>query len=488
LNPSPRFTPADWLLVITISLLALALRVPQLNHGIWFDEAFTLYKFVQLPTLEILIAPFKLNNHLFYSLAARASIVAFGESVWAIRLPALLFGVATVPALYYLARQLGRRDVAALGSLFLAVSYHHVWFSQNARGYTGLALGTVLASIFILKILEQGISRRNATAYVAIAVFSAGVHPLGALVIIAHAILCGVCCWPEVRQGSFRRLLQLAALFLAAGLLTVAIYGASLANLLDELHRIHAPETQLLINGERPGGWLGGLLLMRAISLNQNLPGGLFSLYVVFLVMTAGIWDTLRRGRLDAGLVLLPIAVTVAVVTAVSAYFLPRFYFAVAPLMILLATRGGFSLGEFLLPFLSRRGILAAGCMVALVSALTVPAAWRPKQDFEGLDDWLQPQLHTAVKLTCSRQAAFVTSNHLGIECPRFNTLAELQALEQPEVRMLVIVSHLGNPFNKEQRAMPIYMSRHYRLVKRFEASVHAGTIEVYERDPLPAD
>src|SRR5438034_884751 len=77
---------------------------------------------------------------------AHVSIAALGDQAWSLRLPATLFGVVTIPALYFLAREFAGRTEALFGCLLLTVSYHHVWFSQNARGYTLLAFLAVLST------------------------------------------------------------------------------------------------------------------------------------------------------------------------------------------------------------------------------------------------------------------------------------------------------------------------------------------------------
>jgi hypothetical protein len=41
----------------------------------------------------------------------------------------------------------------------LEVSYHHVWFSQNARGYTGLLFFGLLATWLLVRALRQPTAR-----------------------------------------------------------------------------------------------------------------------------------------------------------------------------------------------------------------------------------------------------------------------------------------------------------------------------------------
>src|ERR1700722_3990635 len=79
------------------------------------------------------------NQHMLYSLLAHGSIRICDEHPWRCRLPAMLFGIASIPALYSFARLVTTNREALLASALMAINYQHIWFSQNARGYTGMA-------------------------------------------------------------------------------------------------------------------------------------------------------------------------------------------------------------------------------------------------------------------------------------------------------------------------------------------------------------
>jgi uncharacterized membrane protein len=46
--------------------------------------------------------------------------------------------VASIGALYLLGRAVAGPTEALFAAALMTVAYHHVWFSQNARGYSGL--------------------------------------------------------------------------------------------------------------------------------------------------------------------------------------------------------------------------------------------------------------------------------------------------------------------------------------------------------------
>src|SRR5580700_10778271 len=93
--------PWGWLAVLTI--LAAVLRTISLNRGLWLDEITFLVVTVRQPLARIITVFPGDTQHPLYSVLARLSILTFGEHVWSLRLPAVVFGVASVPALYFLA-------------------------------------------------------------------------------------------------------------------------------------------------------------------------------------------------------------------------------------------------------------------------------------------------------------------------------------------------------------------------------------------------
>ncbi len=145
-------TRAPWVALVILTALAAVLRAIALNQQLWFDEMDTLILFVRTPLASILTTYTTENQHMLYSALARVSVELLGEHPWTLRLPAVLFGVASVPALYFCGRTLNAtRREALLACTLLAISYHHVWFSQNARGYTAMVFWTLLLTHFFVR-------------------------------------------------------------------------------------------------------------------------------------------------------------------------------------------------------------------------------------------------------------------------------------------------------------------------------------------------
>ena len=113
--------PVPWLILGGTTLVALVLRVIGLNKCLWFDEIYFLVVTVRHPMGEILTVFTGDTQHPLYSVMARLCLVLFGEEPWSLRLPAVLFGVASVPALYLLAAKVTSRAEALVAAAFLAV-------------------------------------------------------------------------------------------------------------------------------------------------------------------------------------------------------------------------------------------------------------------------------------------------------------------------------------------------------------------------------
>ncbi|MGD0006467.1 MAG: glycosyltransferase family 39 protein [Anaerolineaceae bacterium] len=143
-KPSSR--PSVWLMlaIVGLTLSALLARLPFLSRPMQHDESYTFVTFASAPLKEALSDYNLPNNHLFHTLLVHISYVLFGDSPWAVRLPALLAGILIVPAAYGLARRLYNRQSGLLVAAMAAAAPVLISYSTNARGYTILAVLTLM--------------------------------------------------------------------------------------------------------------------------------------------------------------------------------------------------------------------------------------------------------------------------------------------------------------------------------------------------------
>ena len=103
-------------LVALIVGLALAIRLTPLQRGLGFDELFTAVNFVGADSAwKTATTSINFNNHVGYSLLARLCVELLGRSEWALRLPALLLGLGTLPAVWWISRPVVGPGLALCG-------------------------------------------------------------------------------------------------------------------------------------------------------------------------------------------------------------------------------------------------------------------------------------------------------------------------------------------------------------------------------------
>ncbi len=152
-----------WLFVII--LIALALRLAWLGEqSLWYDEGVTWLLSQMSPFELIRWTAADIQPPLYYLLEWAASHL-FGQSEWALRFPAAICGVLTIPLIYILASRLfpaasPPRLTSILAAGLLAISPVMVYYGQEARMYTLLVFEATLAGYLLLKVLQPPLSEK----------------------------------------------------------------------------------------------------------------------------------------------------------------------------------------------------------------------------------------------------------------------------------------------------------------------------------------
>ena len=273
------------------------------------------------------------NQHLLNSLLERLSVALLGEHDWTIRLPAAVFGIATVPAMYWLARPImgGWQSLAV--AFLTAVSYHHVWFSQNGRGYSGYLLFSVVATGALHR-LTRSSARRWIVLYVVSAILALSSLIIAAFVMIAHVLLAAAFVLRRHRAAEpvapvVRRMVTAFGMTAAVSLV---IYGPTALELLRVVGTAYVREG----TGFRP------ISLEFVRETMRGLGAGFGSLALVgavpFLALVAvGTVSLMRRGWLVVLTFVLALGMMAAVVVVAGWLTSPRFFILVVPLAFLVA-------------------------------------------------------------------------------------------------------------------------------------------------------
>jgi hypothetical protein len=206
----------------TIVVGAVLVRVEFLFQPMRYDESGTYVHYASQPLYIGLTTYTAPNNHLLNTLLIHVSTAVLGNHPWAIRLPALVAGVALVPATYLAGRLLYDRGSALLAAALVASSSVLIEYSTNARGYTAVALIFILLVALATRLADShspaawaAFAVLAALGFFAIPTFS---YAFGALVVWLAWLLA-----VERRAGLARA--RLLPMLVAVAVLTFVLYA-----------------------------------------------------------------------------------------------------------------------------------------------------------------------------------------------------------------------------------------------------------------------
>jgi uncharacterized membrane protein len=481
-SPKAHTGRAATVLFWTIILIAAGLRVYGLGSQLWLDEIAAVSNSIRRPAIEIATQWPGPASHVLVELLAHWSIAIFGETPFFVRLPAALFGIAGVAAVYALARQIFARGPALLAAGLLAVSYHHVFFSQDARGYTALILFFAVSSRLFLRFATgNDIPTLSGLGYTASTTLAAYAHPFGVFIPAAHfliALFVSAGARTRAEAGSFPLIRYL--LFLsAAGLLIVILYAPLLEPMLS-LARMNATT-------EAEGPRLGFGFLLEVFEGLRAAFFGPVGVAAAGLVGLAGLVAWWRRDRLSVWVLVLPIALQAAAFGALGFGIHPRYFAIALPLVFIVGAYVVFRAVEWALraaatPDATRR--LATGallCGLVLISAYPLLRYYQiPKQDFRGaLEIIAREAAPDAVKIGI-QSAGSVMNQYYAADYLRVDTLEELTAQEGG--RPVWLVTSLERILKISQPDLYEHIKRNYDLVHGLPGTVGNGTVWIYKR------
>jgi 4-amino-4-deoxy-L-arabinose transferase-like glycosyltransferase len=137
-----------------VTVIGIFIRLIQINSAVGYDEAYTFIHFASR-SLQVILTDYSApNNHIFHSLLVYIVYHIFGNHILALRLPAFLAGVLTIPAIYMAGKVIYGKNAALVAAALVACTPILVDFSVNARGYTLMCLFSCLI-LWIAGILRK---------------------------------------------------------------------------------------------------------------------------------------------------------------------------------------------------------------------------------------------------------------------------------------------------------------------------------------------
>jgi hypothetical protein len=413
--------------------LAAILRGIALDSGLWFDEIVTLVESARLPLHRILTEFPGVNAHPLFSIFAHASISFFGESAWALRLPAVAFGVASVWAAFALATRVMSRAEAWAGAFLLAVSYHHIWFSQNARGYTLMGWCALVSTLYLLRARDSARSR-DYVVYALVCAAGVYTHLTMAFVVAGHAavILGGrVAGW---RPALVHRWKPLLAAWAGAAVMSVAVYAPFFSGLAAHFGEARPVDAAAVATG----GWALSEAL-HSILTGAGVPAAVLG----GLVAGVGAGSLLRRAPLETLLLVTPAVVTAAAIVMLGQPMRPRFFFFLSGAAAVFAGRGFGVMSEALRPRSSRPAaamVLSPAVVVALIAAPALIRNYRvPKQDFASVIVALEREEATGSRVAAVGPACFPLGSYYAKPWPCLQDATELRKFQAQSGRRVIV-------------------------------------------------
>ena len=481
-----RWCTKDWSDLALLTALAAALRIAGANRDLWIDEIVTVVRYMRLPPLQALAAYASPNQHLLNSFFGGISIALFGEHAWSVRLPALLFGIATPAAVYLFVRTVGSRREALLTALLLALSYHHVWFSQNARGYAAMIFWVTVANWLLIRAVVH-CGRRAWAGYVLCMIAGAGFLVTTAFVALGNslALIVYTRCRGGVVRG--RRDLRHAAL---ASLIVIGA-GALLLHVavLGDMARFFAEEERVGL-GSGIGG-LGGFIGLLIEGLGRGFGVAGVAVLGAIVLLAAGAYETWRRQPLLVLMFMGPPLFGVAAILLLSYGAYPRAFLYLLPMALLFLVRGCEPLARLLLRGVHRAGrdrdqsILrpwvarALAGVLVLLSAVSLAFNYRyPKQDYRGALRWVREQAGEGDVVAAAGMAAFAYAEYYGPDVLAIDSLQELESARRESATIWVLYSF---PRDMRLRFAELYevIERDGELRARFPGTLADGTLYV---------
>ncbi len=368
-----------------ITLAGLVLRIVSLNNDLWIDELAPVWAYRDASMLQVAVTYTSSNNHLLNTWLVNACIRLFGQHEWAIRLPAMLWGTATIPALYWVARQAMSRFASLCAALLLAVSYHHIFFSQNARGYSAYLFLSLVSSVLLVKALGSD-RRRTWAAFVATTVVNFAALLISGFVFAAHVIVGGLAVLAVQRRGGpwGPLLWRLVGVFGLITFLGFQLYAAAIPQMYVLMRTVYTESTS--------GYALFSLELVTELArgLTAGFGTGLLLGALPFLALAVvGYVILVRRHWILALALTLPCVLQTILLIVQGLTFSPRFYILALPLAIMVVVQALTRASEVAARWLKRSDSFAWWCtatgsvVLCLASIAALPRYYTvPKQPY----------------------------------------------------------------------------------------------------------
>lgn len=486
--------------IIGILILATALRLWHLNDSLWYDEILTLTQFVKLPASELIHTYGSLNNHILYTWLAKLSVILFGETAFSLRLPAVLFGVGSIFLAWRLIARLGFPNEALICALLLSLSYHHVWFSQNARGYTAILFFALLGSLYLMSAL-QGNNRRDWAKFGLCAAAALLTHLSSVFFLLAQGGLILVWVWCTHRSERPASLFRRMEGPLIAFGICVLIVGAVFVPLISEMGgafgKAAGPSSEIATQVSKSRTdiqeWKNPVWTVFEI-LRSFGPVA----FAAPIAMTLALWGAIRVIKIEpivVGGFFLSIPITLIALLLSGMRIWPRYFFVDIAVLLAAIVVGAFALAQFLARrFGGERELLLRHTLTTLGSVTMVGAfLWllrpnyeSPKQDFTGALAYVESIRAPDDLVVTVGLADVAYGGYLAPTWTPVKTLTELTAKRSTHRQTFIVIA-FPKHMQRKHPDIAHALETEFTQLRRFRGTLAGGDILIFSDLSAPA-
>lgn len=141
------------MVIIILFVISIVVRLLTASQSFWLDEGASV-ELARLPISQLL---FSIKNDFhppFFYLLLHLWLNFSGNTELFIRLPNIVFGALTIPALYFLLKEIApqkKQFIPIISAFLLAINPLHIYYSVELRMYSLNTLLSVLSWIYLVK-------------------------------------------------------------------------------------------------------------------------------------------------------------------------------------------------------------------------------------------------------------------------------------------------------------------------------------------------
>jgi mannosyltransferase len=467
---------------ISIIIAASVLRFYQLDSQMWLDE-FSALASVRRSWIEIVTIWPGVSSHILFELLANWSAILFGESTFSLRLPAALFGILGVITLVKLGARISTFKTGLFISALMAVSYNHIFYSQNIRGYTALIFFFLWTSYLFLSIADtKHMELKQGITYFLATVLTCYSQPFGVFIPVSQSVI-AFCLFIFDRKNNVQDRFPIKAFIgwmALACVVTLLLYSPFYNGMIS-----HAQAD----TGTASGGGASKFDFGLIIEVLEGLAAafhGYIGLLVVSLLGAIGMIIWARKHLISLFVLVLPLVIQAIAFIVMGVGIHPR-YFAIAIPIIFIAGGialfyiTGFILSKIVKSEVSRSFIQTVIlCVIVIISSYPLIRYYSiPKQDFQGALKIVEELANENDVKVGVQSAGTIMKDHFGADFVRVDKYEQFLTLEKTG-RPLWVITTLERIMELSDANLINHIRNNYKLFQRLPGTVGDGSMQIY--------